>query len=712
MQSSSNSLSPALNGVAPTKHPRSPSPGGPPNQDEKDFRQHLQMLKRRWLAISTVGLVAFSFFVWKTLNQQAQYEGRFRILVEPLNQPSRNLTSLTGANSAGSGEYDYDTQIQVLQSPELLDRTVKQLQPFYNRLDYGALRSGLTISRLSKTKLLEIRYRSYDSAEIRAVLEQLAKDYLAYSVNERQTDLNQGLKFVESQISTAQARVDQLQRQLQAFRQDNNLVEPDTQATRVTGQADQINQQRLTLDQEITKARIALQSLQGESGAVSALNNNGTYQGIIKQLQTLESQIALESTRLGENSTAIQDLKDKRANLLLLLRQEAEQAIGAKSAELLTQLQNLEVQKQELAQAQQSVNQRFQQLPGLSRQYTDLQRELKIATGSLERFLSTRETLQVEASQKKIPWQLMEPVPKQATLISSNPTQGLLTGVGASLALGIGAALLLEKLDSSYRTSEELGKTLKLPILGKIPRQTVLEAEGEWRLFKGKKNRTRRLENVASSPAPSIATLQSQFDDAGAEFIESLRVLRANLDRVDSDKSVRSIVVSSAKDGEGKTTIALYLAQTAAEMGQRVLLVDADFRRSQLETRLTLSRSNGLSNLVFENVSLNEVIEQPFADLPFFVLPRGATVADPIKVLASPMMPKLMHELSQAFDLIIYDAPSLSGLADAILLAPHSDGMVLVVQLGKTDQLAVRKSLENLVVSNIPVLGITANAQT
>jgi polysaccharide biosynthesis transport protein len=715
----SESSSASRNGSKPKPLPLPSSNRVSLGEDEKDFRQHLQIVQRRWVAMCAVGLTALSFFVWKTLNTQAQYEGRFRLLVEPINQPNRNISSLTGERPAE--DYDYDTQIQVLQSPEMLARTIKHLKSLQQEVNYYILRSGLTIKRVPRTKILEVRYQSTNAIEIRAVLDQLMKDYLAYSVNERQTNLNQGLKFVDSQVNSAQRRVDQLQRQLQTFRQAHSLLEPESQGGRVTQQADQLKQQRSLLNQEINKVRASLEGLQRETGAIVALKDSATYQALIQQLQGIESKIALEASRFGDESAAIEDLKKKRENLFLLLREEAKKVIGLRAAELLTQLQTLELQQQASYQAEQSVNQEFQKLPGLSRQYTDLQRELKIATASLERFLSTRETLQVEASQKKIPWQIMEPPLEQASQISPNATQDLMMGVGISLAIAIGAALFLEKLDSSYRSIEDLRKASTVAVLGQIPHEPMIQTEREWRLSfkkrsrkskKGKKRpKLKRIENSAATVLSlPITSLREDIDpDEISEFLESFRILRANLHQLNSSHSVRSIVITSATEGDGKSTIALYLAQTVAEMGQRVLLVDADFRRSKLQQRLHITGENGLTQVLFENAPLRDAIQQPFIDLPFFVLSKGEAIFDPVKVLTSPKMPKLKQTLAQSFDFVIYDAPPLDDLADAMLLSPHTDGVLLVVRLQKTERSLVTKTLANLTTSNVPVLGIAVN---
>lgn len=711
MQPSSVTAVPASqNGGEPSRLPRTQVAAFAPTGDDWDLRRYVRMLRRRWLAASMVGLASLSYFIGSALIQEQKYQGRFRFLIESGNSVNPRLAGLTNlapglADRLDSSGADYETQIQILQSPDLLDRAVKRLAPVYPGLTYTSLLQGLTISRVGRTKILEVRYQSDDPTKIRAVLEQLSKDYLAYSSKERQVELNQGVQFVNNQLVSARQRVDQLQKELQVFRQQNAFLDPDSQAARVTAQLQQLSQDKQKLEQDIARERAALTTLQGEDGAIAALNNSASYQKLVEQLRQTDTQIALELARFNEGNLAIRVLRTKQNNLVPLLREEAQRTVEGKVADTASRLQILESQQQVAAQVEQGLNQQFQRLPVLARQYTDLQRELTIATESLNRLLTTRETLQVELAQNQIPWQIVEPATEKLTLLSPSMQENLMVGVLISALLGVAAALLLERLDGTYSTLEDLSKNQRFPVLGSIPYQKVLAADRE----------TRRLvkQNKALSPTASESSLlalppQIQLNE-GLEFIESLRVLRANIQRLHSDQPMRSFVISSPLPGDGKSTLAFYLAQTAAEMGQRVLLVDADLRQSQLQHRLKLLSSRGLSDVLTDRLPLEEAIQQPLLSSGLNVLLSGEQRLDPAKVFSSSKMHHLSSKLDQLFDLVIYDAPPLNGLADTLLLAPHTDGVLLVVRLGKTDGVAVTKTLTNLKMSEIPTLGIVAN---
>jgi len=679
------------------------------SEDEIDFRQLLAMVRRRSLIIAGVAVTIMAFAVGFTFTQNPVYAGRFRMLVEPVDNTNRNLSGLETSNDANQQSLDYETQVQVLLNPELITATIEELETEYPNLTYSSLVDNLTIERLEETKILEVRYQSENPAEVEAVLQQLAEDFLQYSKEERQTNLRQGINFIEDQLPSLRNRVDQLQRDLQVFRQQNNFVEPGTQTAQIAGQAGQLEQQQFALDQALAQARSSFALLQGETGAAAALNSAPVYQQLVGQLRQVETEIATELTRFGDDALAIQVLREQRDNLLPLLRQEAQRVVGGRLAEVATQIQVLEAQRQALAQSRGRVDQRAQESPVLIRRYTDLQRELEVATASLNRFLTTRESLEIEASQTEVPWQIVQAPFRFPNPISPSIRRNIILGILASTTMGFGIALLVEKLDDVYHSPEELKARTKLPLLGVIPWQRQLEDVENLMIQERKPLAMLEKIELESEEMPGQTPLLQSGSGDATKFVSSLQVLCTKIQLLSPDQPIRSIVVSSASAGDGKSTIALYLAQTAAEMGQRVLLVDADFRQAQLQTRLNLNNPIGLTHLIAQNLPANEGIYQPFQEPGFLLLPVGEIPPNPVKLLSSQRMQQLMRDMTQFFDLIVYDVPAMDGVADASLLAPHTDGIVLVVRLGKTERFALAQTLENLKMSQMPVLGVVAN---
>ena len=700
---------------SPPVQPVQPAEG---QQGDWNVKRVLGVLKRRWHIVSAITILVGSYMIGTSLGVKAEYQGRFRLLVEPVNA-SNDISKLTSGTSEGNGNstLDYDTQIQVLQSPALIEEVARALRSTYPDISYGEIVGNLSISQVGKTKILEVRYQGANPDKMQAVLRELTNAYLQYSLNQRQTNLRQGIQFVEKQFPISQQRVDDLQRQLQAFRQKNYLSDPDSQLQQISGQISGMNQQRSQLDQALASANADLALTKDETGIVTTLNQASGYQQLISRLRDIEVQLAEERTRFGSGSLTIQVLEEKRNNLIPLLQQEAQQAMSSKAAELAIRIQTLQVQRDALNQAQSKLYQSFQQLPKLSRQYTDLQRNLQVATESLNRFLAARETLQIQASQSEIPWQLVEP-PSVSNVVVPNRSQDLLKAIAIGIAAGLAVSILLEQLKNTYQTVDELKKKIKLPILGQLPFQSKLrDFQGSLPIGQSLFTQLSNFMPNPVDPASAVLTVASPTHFSAPkspygtpEFVESLQVLYSNLQLRSLDQPVQSVIVSSAESGDGKTTIAVHLAQTVAAMGKRVLLVDADLRRPSVHTQLQLENRQGLCEVICGVLPIREAL-QSLPHLPTCkVLAAGQYPSDPTQILASTQMQEQMKAFQQMADLIIYDAPPLDGLADASLLAPYTDGILFVIGLGKTNQSTLTQTLEGLKISRVPILGIVCNS--
>ena len=690
--------------------------------EEWDLRQFLTVVRRRVVVIGSVAVTICAAVWFSTLTREAQYEAKFGLLVEPVTAESRlaELSQIPGASTNQEQGLDYDTQIQVLRSPELMAPIIKQLSTRYPDISYGSLLGNLKIARFEKTKILEVSYQDSDPQKVQFVLQGLAREYLKYSLQQRQTNLREGIQFVNYQLPQLQTRVNSLQKQLQQFRQQYNFVDPQVKAEQLAAQVSNINLQRLNIQNQLAETRAFYKTLQGKSGKQLAearasyptLQNRSrgeealvekeapVYENLVGKLRELDSQIAAELARFQKDSPVLQMLREKRENLLPVLQNEAERVLGNKLVEVANQISLLEMLALKIATSQSSLDQQVKQLPVLARQYNDLQRELKIATDSLNRFLEKRESLQIETAQKELPWQLIAAPELPTASISANVKRNLILGVIAGLLAGIGAALLAERLDNVFHSPEDLKEVTKLPLLGVIPFHKHIQP------------RTRVGEaSVDTNPNGSNLVFRNinTQSESYFPFLEAFRSLHTNIGFLSSDTPIHSLVISSSVHADGKSTVSLNLAQAAAAMGRRVLLVDADLRRPQVHTLLGIPNEQGLSNVISTNLPVSDAIQRsPLWD-NLFVLTSGQIPPDPTKLLSSKKMQNIMEQLRQEFDLVIYDTPPLLGLADSSLLAPHTAGIVLVVRMGKTDRSVLTQALERLKLSRAPILGTVVN---
>jgi polysaccharide biosynthesis transport protein len=651
--------------------------------------------RRSLLIIGVTGAVAGSA-VLKAQTDPLVYQGELEILTKSVTaerQVTANLPQSLNSNIAPPElEQDTRTIIKVLQSSRVLSSVIKTLKPKYPDLDYKSLLNGLDISSQEREKnILRVEYRSANKTQAEDVVNALAKTYLDYSLKERRADVEQAIEFVQARINERnglKAQVTSWQDKLATFRRVNNLVEPEKRAEEVSTYITTLTQQqlenRVQLEQMVAQYRnlqAELAQQPTERAGNSVLSANIRYQKILDAIQEVDIETKKSSAIFTDAVPTIQILNDRKANLLPMLQAEEQRVLR----DFQSRIYELEARDKSIRQKIDSLNAYLKELATLSRDYDRIQQELKIANDNFNQFLTKRQALQIELSQKQQPWQLLNTQDNEAQkleVIPLAPNIKRYLGLGGMLGLllGTGAALLVDKLHNVYYTAKDLKETTTLPVLGAIPFIKEL-------VTLGKDNQ------VPHTPL----------------FFEVFRSLYTNILLLGSDSPIRSLVISSATPGEGKSTVAIQLAQAAAAMGQRVLLVDADLRLPTLHKLAGTMNIQGLTDVIAHGLSWENVLEKSQTEENLFIISTGQVPPDPVRLLASQKMQDLMNELQYSFDLVIYDTPYLLGLADANLLASHTNGMILVTELGKLKRTLLQEALEELQIAGTPMLGIVAN---
>ncbi|MDB9456417.1 polysaccharide biosynthesis tyrosine autokinase [Dolichospermum circinale CS-541/06] len=690
------------------------------SEEASDFnlKSFLGLLQRRAIIIIGVASVAMGGVIYTTFKQVPIYEGGFQILVEPVNSDSELGKIDVGlADVLKTSGLDYESQIQVLRSPELLGDFIKEIQKSYPDINYYTLIQGLTIRRLGQSKIIQVSYQSNNSRKIKLILDPLADFYLKYSLNKRQTKLRQGVKFVDEKLPEIRTRLGQLQKQMQMFRQRYNFIDPENQAEVISSQIQSLTQQRLTINQQLTAARATYDRLQRREEQLAILNTAPLYQTLIGQQRQLDTQISGELTRFQPDNPVILTLQEKRANLLPIIEAEAARTINIRISEATDLIKKIEVDNQYIAQVEKQVQLKLDQLPVLSRQYAEIVRNLQIANESLNRFLAAREQLQIEIAQTELPWELIQAAFQPQYPISPNIPRNLILGFVASSLLGIGAAFLREQTDNTYHSIENVQDKVGLPLLGSLPFNKNLVRNPSFNLTKIGKDKEPEVvvDPLVASNEPSNTSVRrrsrSSYYYGQGSFWESLQVLYSNIQLLNSDRPIKSLVVSSAVPGDGKSTVGFSLAKTAAIMGKKVLLVDCDLRKSKVHKLSQLNNLWGISSLISSDIDVNQVIQEMPGLNGLSVITAGPLPPDPARLLSSDKMSQMMNYFSENFDLVIYDTPTLSGLVDARLVSVNTDGVMLVVRIDKTDKSALKQLVDTLKASPINLLGVVVNGE-
>lgn len=260
------------------------------------------------------------------------------------------------------------------------------------------------------------------------------------------------------------------------------------------------------------------------------------------------------------------------------------------------------------------------------------------------------------------------------------PRPALIVGTAALLgvAVGVAIALLLDKLDTSFKDSDDLAETTRLPVLG------IIGHDPDARM------------------RPVLSTA-----DPYSPRAEAFRQLRTNLQFLDVDGRPKTITVTSSVPEEGKSLTAANLALMLAQTNVSVCLVDADLRRPQIAHLLGLVGEVGLTSVLIGRVELSGVVQQMRAGLE--VLTSGPIPPNPSELLSSEHMADVLKELAASYDTVIVDAPPLLPVTDATILAAETDGTLLVVRAGKTSRRQVARAVESLRSVDGRVLGALLN---
>jgi succinoglycan biosynthesis transport protein ExoP len=275
----------------------------------------------------------------------------------------------------------------------------------------------------------------------------------------------------------------------------------------------------------------------------------------------------------------------------------------------------------------------------------------------------------------------------------SRPNVPQRTGLAAVVGLLLCAALafLLEYLNDSVRTAENVERTTGLHTLGSV----ALLGRG------------RRRGSKVAAEAGQARVLVS--DDPRSVHSEAFRMLRANIEFAQVDRECRTMMVTSPNPGEGKSTVAVNLATVMAQAGRRVLLVDADLRRPTVHHTLGLDNRRGLTTLLAQGGDPIDVVQA--TDLPGFimVMTSGPIPPNPAELLGSARMTQVLAKMADMVDLVILDTPPVLAVADPAVLAGRVDGVTLVVDAGRTSVEALRRTRDTLARASANVLGVVLN---
>ncbi|PSB42922.1 polysaccharide biosynthesis tyrosine autokinase [Chroococcidiopsis sp. CCNUC1] len=685
--------------------------------------QNLQLaIKRRWLAAAGVFGFVLGLSTIVTLLQAPLYQAEGKLLLKKPSETSSlnpekyepRLEPLSAESNPVSTESEIVSSIPLAQKTiaalTLKDEEGKPLKP-------TALISQLTLKNIPATDVLQVAYESKDPQEAAAVVNKLMSAYVDYNIQSNRAEASAAEDFIVKQLPQTESTVRAAEASLRRFKERHQIVSLEHEAISAVEVLKELQDQITLAEAALVQTQGRATKLQKEIALTSqdvvpinSLKESPGIQKTLAELQRVEGDLVVLQTRFEDTYPEVQKLQQKRNALKQLLEGRIGQMLGNSKQvsnrnleagelqqKLAEDLVRAEVERLSLsnrlkflAQARTNYRQRATVLPQLEQQQRELERQVRAAQATYELMLKKLQELRVEQNRNIGNASIIETalVPETPLLGKRVMTLGL--GGIAAILLAIATITLLELSDASIKTLREIKQLFGYTLIGSIPQ-----------LGKFIKLKPERQQDC---PVPELAVRNSPRSLTA----EAYRMLQANLRFLNLDRPLKAVVVTSSVPKEGKSTVCANLAVAIAQLGRRVLLIDADLRSPIQHHIWQQTNVEGLSHVLVGGTDFQAAVEQVMPNL--HVLTAGVVPPNPMALIDSQRMAALVSSLSDRYDFVIIDAPPLVVAADALTLGKITDGILLVARLGVVDYTNAAAAREALKCSCQTVLGVVANS--
>ncbi len=337
--------------------------------------------------------------------------------------------------------------------------------------------------------------------------------------------------------------------------------------------------------------------------------------------------------------------------------------------------------------------------------YSLLKQDVDTSKAMYTEFLQKTNQAYLEVAQQNSNIRVIAPAGIPKIPVGPNRQRTILLGFFLSLVSGFGLAWVLERMDDSIRSLEDVQRFTPWPALAVIP---AIGAGGS-RLTGRRKGRNRSSDVLALSEKSAQAQPERLMEfDGRSPAAEAYRALRTGLLLSAAGNPPKTILVTSVRTEEGKTTTATNVAISLAQLGASVLLMDCDLRKPSSHKVFGVPNKVGMSTVPHRKRAIDQVTQKMTAE-NFSLIPAGPTPPNPAELLSSDKMKELLKELGERYDHIVIDTPPLGSVTDPVVLSTMVDGVILVVHGGKNSRPAVQRACHELSVVGARIFGIVLN---
>jgi len=694
-------------------------------QYDVDLREYWRIIKKRKLIIIavTVGVALLSYAFSKMKEPAPLYRAESAIKIE-------QKTDMGFIRSTGLWiqAESMDTHAYTLKSFPVLKIVAGKLGWIDNNLSDEAVQTNHSklrfIDRLKSmvstevnehTSIINIKVVSLEDAkngdqEVVDVANEIANAYKEFNVQEKNKRTQEIKTFIENQLTVLSERVINAEKALRQFQEENEMLSVNEKTRQIKKRlSSAIKEKEDVLDQKNTIMHQIFQlKNKNEEGLAETIAKQLTYaekgsplHGTGKRLDKLLQQRQSLLSRYTDKHPNVQDVNNRIGKI-----------VGDAKGDLETYLSALNTRENELNSQINRLEEEARRLPEKEHLLARLQKEASLQEQLYTELQKKHQEVLIQESGKMDFVTIVKPAirPLQAFNKASKPMI-ILTGIILGFILGLVFAFGVEMFDTSMGTIEDVETSLQVPVLGVIPH---LGGEDI-----GKKTISKKVSEVERT-----RDLITHYDPKSLAS-EAFRSLRTNLQFVLAEKKSKTFLLTSAFVKEGKTINAVNLALSLAQTGKKVLIVEADLRRSTIYKIFDLPRSPGLTDYVLgdyewrETINtitdvmlgdfeIDDILKTPGLD-NLHMITSGTKPPNPTEILNSNRFRELLKEASEEYSYILVDAPPVLPVADPCEIAPHTDGVILVYTVGRIARGILRRAKSTLDNVDANVIGVILN---
>src|ERR1051326_4975974 len=628
-------------------------------------------------------------------------------LLRTFGLPSKPAAPALSQKTPG-GKLLIDKDIASPSSSDDLEEAVR-LEPFVGSIQGGLRVDPVKEDRLqsTETRLISIKFTHPNPTVAAKVANAISDTFVLSNLEQKTRFTSTTGDFLQRRIAELPTQIRTDEERLINYAKGHEILSLDAAQNTVVDRLAGLNKQLMEAENERKIAEAAYR-VNKEPGAADALAASGT-----KDLETqLGSLKQKRAQLLVDNTEEWPEVKEVEKQIAAVEKQIQD----AHAAAVKTDSMTLEMKFHEALDREKALRAAFEEQRGATRtqneaaiNYKIIQQEIETNKGLLDGLLQRAKENDVILAGTPNNLHVTDYAIPPRGPIGPNRLQGILLAFFFSLGLGVCLAAMLEYLDDSVRSSEDVAKILRLPTLATIP---LLKkgARAQRKLSNGNSMLRLKSSNGRNGNGKVNPALLLDLDHRSA-LAEAYRHLRTSVLLSSPGHAPKSLVVTSCFPSEGKSTTTINLAVTLAQTGARVLVIDADMRRPTMHSSFGIENQRGLCNILANDMSDAETLNliQQEHESGLYLLTSGPVPPNPAELVGSEQMRKLVVTLGRTFDHIVIDSPPIASFTDGVLLGAVTDGVIMVIHSSECSRKVALRAQQALEDAGAKVLGVVLN---